>query len=71
MNPYSSTLLEAAHAVGVALDSIESTENVAGLTEAINQALDQLNGLNDATRHITSYLDALVHAAKKELRGDA
>jgi hypothetical protein len=64
---YSNNLLAAAHAVGAALDSIELTENVAGLADAVNQTLDRLNGLNDASRHITSYLEALVRAAKKEL----
>jgi hypothetical protein len=64
---YANNLLEAAHAVGTALDDLELTEDVAGLADAINQALDRLNGLNDASRHITSYLEALVRAAKKEL----
>jgi hypothetical protein len=69
--PYSNNLLEAVHLVRVALDDLERTENIAELADAINDALDRLNGLNDATRHITSYLEALVLAAKKELRGGA
>jgi hypothetical protein len=69
--PNAKDLLDAADAVGAALDNIELTEDIAGLADAINDALDRLNGLNDATRHITSYLEALVLAAKKELRGGA
>jgi hypothetical protein len=67
--PYSNNLLEAAHAVGTALDDLELTENVAGLADAITQALDRLNELNTATRQITDYLEQMVVLAKQELGG--
>lgn len=69
--PYDN-LIEAAHGVRVALDNIESTEDIAGLLEAINEACDRINQLNAATGQIASYLEELTHAAKKELgKGEA
>jgi hypothetical protein len=67
MYPYSDNLIEAVHGVCSALDNIESTENVAGLLEAINEACDRINGLNAAAGHVAGYLEQLLVAAKKEL----
>jgi hypothetical protein len=68
---YATNLLEAAHAVRDAIDNIESTENVAGLLEAVNEACDRINELNAAGRRITSYLEQMIVLAKKELDGGA
>jgi hypothetical protein len=67
MHPYSNTLLEAAHDVCSALDNLELTEDIAGLTDAINQTCDRIHELNAAAGQITGYLELLIHAAKKEL----
>jgi hypothetical protein len=67
MYPYSDNLVEAAPGVSAALDNIESTENVAGLLEAINEACDRINGLNAAAGHVADYLEQLLVAANKEL----
>jgi hypothetical protein len=66
---YANNLVEAAHAVGAALDDLELTENIAGLADAVNQALDQLNELNTAARQIMDYLEQMVVLAKQELGG--
>jgi hypothetical protein len=67
--PHADNLVEAAHAVGVALDGLEATQDIAGLADAVNQALDRLNELNTATRQITDYLEQMVVLAKQELGG--
>jgi hypothetical protein len=68
MYPNANNLIEAAHGVRAALDNLESTEDIAGLTGAVNQACDRLNELNAAAGQITRYLEALVMQAKKKIR---
>ena len=67
MSTLAHNLIKAVQDVRVALDNIESTEDVAGLVNAVNQACDRLTELNAATGQITGYLEGLIHAAKKEL----
>jgi hypothetical protein len=71
MKNLSINLLDAARDVRAALDNIESTGNIAELCDAVKRALDRLNELTDAAGDISGYLEALVHAAEKELRGGA
>jgi hypothetical protein len=65
--PYANNLIEAAHGVRVALDNIESTQDIRGLIDAVNQACDRISELNAAAGHITRYLEEMTVAAKKEL----
>jgi hypothetical protein len=67
MTPYADSLVEAAHAVGVALDDLESTQDIAELADAVNQARDRLNELNAEAGRIAHYLEQMVVLAKKEL----
>jgi hypothetical protein len=67
MKNLSHNLIEAARVVSDALDNIESTGNIAELCDAVKRALDRLNKLTDAAGDISGYLEALVHAAKREL----
>jgi hypothetical protein len=67
MNPYATNLIEAARGVHAALDNIESTQDIRGLLDAINQAGDRINEMTDATIQIMSYLESLILAAKREL----
>lgn len=68
--PYGDDLIEAARIVSDALDSLESSENIAELCDAVKQALDRLRGLTAAADQIMVYLEKMVVQAKQEL-GDA
>ena len=51
----------------LALDDLATTDDIAGLTEAVNQVCGRLNELNAASGDVTRYLELLVRQVKKEI----